>query len=268
MAELLDFADILTRYRMARNLSQGQLAKAARLSRTYVYHLEHGLRQAPSARATRAIIRALELHGEERRLFTQAFADLTGEYLEEEPDEASLLDLRHLSSLLVENTSFPAHSLDRLWRICAWNQASKDLFEVTDDLLAQHDNHLIQLLYDPAYRKRFQPWEELARRLTADFKYQTRGLAFLPDYRELMRVLKRLPDYRRLSETSEATSAPPPSFVFQMKHARLGNLALRTAISVFSGSPDFSIVVYLPGNQQALESFRQYGWQKTDSDDA
>ena len=77
------FADLLTMYRSERNLSQGQLAKAAHLSRTYVYHLEHGLRQAPSARATRAIVRALDLHGEERRLFIQSFADLTGEYLEE-----------------------------------------------------------------------------------------------------------------------------------------------------------------------------------------
>ncbi len=56
---------------------------------------------------------------------------------------------------------------------------------------------------------------------------------------------------------------PPPSFVFQMKHSQLGNLALRTAISIFSGSPDFSIVVYLPGNQQTLDTFKQCGWQQT-----
>lgn len=262
MAETPDFPTLLARLRTTRQLSQGQLARAAHLSRTYVYHLEHGLRQAPSVRAARAIIRALELHGEERRLFVQAFSDLTGDFLEDEPDEAPLLDLGHLAALLVENTIFPTHSLDRQWHITAWNPPALDLFEVTDELLAAHEHHLIHLLYDTAYRRRFQPWEELARRMTADFKFTTRGLTFLPDYRELTRALKRLPDYRRLSETSEATTAPGPSFVFHMKHSRLGSLALRTAISVFSSTSDYSIVVYLPGNQQTLATFQQCGWQR------
>ncbi len=262
MADIPDFAGLLTKLRNDRNLSQGQLAKAARLSRTYVYHLEHRLRDAPSPRAARALARALELHGEERRIFAQTFAELTGQLLEDEVDETAYLDLRHLSALLVDNTLFPAHSLDRMWHINSWNDAALDLFEVTDDLLAEHDNHLLLLVYDPIYRKRFQPWEELARRLTADFKFATQGLTFLPEYRDLMRALRRLPDFRRLSETSEAYSAPAPSFVFQMKHSRLGSLALRTAISVFSRTPDFSIEVYLPGNQQTLEIFRDSGWQK------
>src|SRR5262249_43214553 len=164
---------------------------------------------------------------------------------------------------LVENTCFPAHSLDRMWRICARNSASVDLFEVNDTTLEQHDRHLIRLLYDTTYRKRFQPWEELARRLTADFKFATRGVAFLPEYVALLRALKRIPTYPRLSDTSKTATAPAPSFVFHMKHSRLGTLALRTAISVFSGTPDFSIVVYLPGNQQTLDTFRQEGWQQS-----
>jgi transcriptional regulator with XRE-family HTH domain len=257
-----DFASVLTNLRTARHLSQGQLAKAARLSRTYVYHLEHRLREAPSPRAARAIARALDLHGDERRLFAQVFADLTGQLLEDEVDETAFLDLKHLSALLVENTSFPAHCLDRQWRLIAWNQPSLDLFEVSDELLTKHEHHLIRLVYDPVYRRRFMPWEELARRLTADFKFATKGLTFLPEYRELMRVLKRMPDFRRLSETSEAYSVPPPSFVFQMKHSKVGALALRTAISIFSGSTDYSIIVYLPGNQAALDAFRQFGWQR------
>jgi DNA-binding XRE family transcriptional regulator len=43
-----DFAALVAHYRQARGLSQGQLARAARLSRTYIYHLETGQRQAPS----------------------------------------------------------------------------------------------------------------------------------------------------------------------------------------------------------------------------
>lgn len=257
-----DFATLLMRLRTERHLSQGQLAKAARLSRTYVYHLEHQLRLAPSPRAARALARAMDLHGEERRVFAASFAELTGQMLEDDVEEASLLDLRHLSALLVENTLVPAHSLDRMWRIVAWNRAARDLFEITDDLLEQHGHSLLRLVYDPVYRKRFQPWETLARRLTADFKFATQGLTFLAEYRELVRALRHMPDYRRLSETSEAYAVPGPSFVFNMRHSRLGNLALRTAISVFSGSPDFSIEVYLPANQPTVDIFRQEGWHR------
>ncbi len=257
-----DFAELLTRYRLEHNLSQGQLAKAARLSRTYIYHLEHGLRTAPSVRAVRSIIRALELHGAERRKISQAFSDLTGEYIDEDADDPTIFDLRSLSTMQVENTLYPAHSLDRIWKICAWNDPCKDLFEITDELLDKHYGHLIHLIYDPQYRRRFQPWEELARRLTADFKFQTRGLSFHPEYRELIRSMKRMPDYRRLSETSETNTVPQASFLFHMRHSKHGALALRTAISVFSGNLDFSIVVYLPGNQQTLDVFRRNGWQK------
>lgn len=258
------FAQLLADLRVQRNLSQGQLARAAHLSRTYVYHLEHGLRQAPSPHAVRALMRAMELHGEERRRFVQAFSDLTGDYLDDEAEESAYLELRHLSALLVENTIFPAFSLDRLWNLCAWNQGARDLFEITDELLAEHDHHLIKLIYDPVYRRRFQPWEALARQQTASFKFATRGLTFLPEYKTLHHDLKRLPDYRRLSEVSETSSAPPATFVFHMRHSRYGSLALRTAVSIFSGSTDFSIVVYLPGNQQALQTFQQCHWQRLD----
>lgn len=255
------FADVLAELREARQLSQGQLARAAHLSRTYVYHLEHGLRQAPSAHAARALMRALELRGDERRRFILAFNMLTGEYLDEDIEESATLDPGELANLVVESTTFPAHALDRMWRLCAWNQASHDLFEMSDELLAQHDHHLLKLIYDPIYRKRFQPWEELARRLTADFKFSTRGVTYMPEYRELTRALKRLPDYRRLSDSSETTTAPAASFVFNMRHSQFGTLNLRTAISIFSGTLDYSIVFYLPGNQQTLGTFQHNGWQ-------
>src|SRR5579883_538459 len=73
-----DFGHLLATFRQARGLSQGQLAHAARLSRTYVYHLETGQRQAPSPRVARALVRALELHGADRRLFAQEFSGRPG----------------------------------------------------------------------------------------------------------------------------------------------------------------------------------------------
>src|SRR2546423_15559677 len=48
------FAHLLEEYRQRAGLSLGQLAQAARLSRTYVYHLQRGQRPHPSAHPPRA----------------------------------------------------------------------------------------------------------------------------------------------------------------------------------------------------------------------
>jgi transcriptional regulator with XRE-family HTH domain len=260
------FGSLITAFRQNRGLSQGQLAHAARLSRTYVYHLETGQRQAPSPRVARSLVRALELHGNDRRLFAQEFTKLTGQQLEDEADDRELLDLRELAALLVKNTAFPAHSLDRLWQVAAWNEPARKLFELDPEILADHSQNLLAVVFDPKLRAKFRPWETLARRLLADFKYNTRSLTYLPEYRELWRSLRTIPDFRRIAGSSDAGPSVSPSFVFQIKHSHLGVLTLRTSITVFSGTPDYSIVTYVPGDQQTLAIFAANGWQAHEVD--
>lgn len=256
-----DFGALVAEYRRARGLSQGQLARAARLSRTYIYHLESGQRHHPSARVARILLRALELHGDERQRLTQAFTRLTGEYLDDEGEALDLLDQQELAAILVRNSAFPAHSLDRLWQVCAWNASAVELFEVEPSSLVGYHQNLLSVVFDPSYRARFRPWEELARRLIADFKYNTRSVTYLPEYRSLWRALRALPDFRRIADSSDPGSGPAPSFAFQMRHPRLGPLTLRTAVTVFSGASDYSIVTYVPGDQQTLAVFAAHGWQ-------
>jgi transcriptional regulator with XRE-family HTH domain len=261
-AKLDDFGALIAELRQKRGLSQGQLARAARLSRTYVYHLETGQRTAPSARVARSLARALEVHGADRQRLGAAFAALTGEQLEDESEQLDLFDQRELAALLVHNTAFPAHSLDRLWHIPSWNPPAKELFELDEFVLASHSQNLLMVVFDPAYRARFRPWETLARRMLADFKHNTRSLTYLPEYRSLWRQLRAQPDFQRIASTSDAGFAVAPSFVFHMRHSRLGPLALRTTITVFSGSSDHSIVTYVPGDQPTLEIFARNGWQR------
>jgi transcriptional regulator with XRE-family HTH domain len=250
------FGEVVAILRRKRGLSQGQLARAARLSRTYIYHLETGKRLAPSSRAIRAILRALDLRGEDRLLLAQAFTQLTGNYLDEENDTLDLLDQRELAALLVHNSAFPAHSLDRLWHISAWNTPAHELFELDLAGTPGANTQLLAIVFDPAYRTRFRPWEELARRLLAEFKHNTRSLTYLPEYRSLWRSLRTLPDFRRIADSSDPGWGSA-SFVF----AHLGPLTLRTAATVFSGASDYSIVTYVPGDQQTLATFAAHGWQ-------
>jgi hypothetical protein len=136
------------------------------------------------------------------------------------------------------------------------------LFELDESTLASHNQNLMMVVFDPAYRIRFRPWEALARRMLADFKYSTRSLTYLPEYRALWRRLRTMPDFQRIASTSDAGVAVAPSFVFHMRHSRLGPLALRTTITAFSGSSDYSIVTYVPGDQQTLSIFARNGWQR------
>ncbi|HKW21311.1 MAG TPA: helix-turn-helix domain-containing protein [Ktedonobacterales bacterium] len=254
------FGDVVSFLRRKHGLSQGQLARAARLSRTYIYHLETGKRLAPSVRSVRAIMRALDLHGADRLMLAQAFAHLTGSFLDEENEALDLLDQRELAALLVRNSAFPAHSLDRLWHISAWNTPAHELFELNLSPTPSESTQLLSIVFDPKYRARFRPWEELARRLLVEFKHNTRSLTYLPEYRSLWRSLRTLPDFRRIADSSDPGWGTA-SFVFQMRHSRLGPLTLRTSVTVFSGTSDYSIVTYVPGDQQTLATFAANGWQ-------
>ncbi len=72
------FAQLVTQFRQQRHMSQGQLAQATRLSRTYIYHLENGMRSNPSRHVAESIARVLELHGEDKQQYLSAYIELTG----------------------------------------------------------------------------------------------------------------------------------------------------------------------------------------------
>jgi hypothetical protein len=176
--------------------------------------------------------------------------------------ESGLRDLGHLAQLLVLNTSYPTHSLDRLWYLHSWNRAAVTLFQIDEETACQR-THLLELVFGMSYRRRFPRWENLARRLVNDFQYNTRTLRHLSEYKELSKKLRELPEFRRIAAATYAEGKPTPSFVFRMHHSQLGCLVLRTATTVFTGITTCSMVSYVPGDLQTLEVFRQYQWQQT-----
>ncbi len=249
ISNLSAFAQLITVYRQQNGMSQGQLAQATRLSRTYIYHLETGMRSNPSPQVAQSIARALGLQVEERRQLYKAFTSLTGQQIDDEQPVSELLDFGELAELLVHNTSYPAHSLDRLWFLHSWNEAAITLFEAQEEI------------FDTRRRKHFHGWENLARRLVSDFQYNTRTITHLPEYKKLLMHLRELPDFRRIASATYAEAKPAPSFTFQVQHSKLGRLTLRTATTVFTGINTYSMVSYVPGDQHALEIYRKYQWQ-------
>lgn len=260
-SEISEFAQLIAEYRQRHGMSQGQLAQATRLSRTYIYHLENGQRVKPSSHVAHNIARALELQHEERDHLYDAYTLLTGQLIDHEQVEGALLDLGELAKLLVSNTSYPAHSLDKLWFLHSWNDAALMLFEVQEELARNEKHHLLEMVFDPHQRRRFHGWENLVRRLTSDFQYNTHTMTHLPEYKTLWKNLRELPEFRRIASATYPSSKPAPSFLFQVQHSTLGRLTLRTATTVFTGSNNYSMVSYVPGDQQTLEIYRKLGWQ-------
>ncbi len=254
------FAQLVARFRQQRGMSQGQLAQATRLSRTYVYHLETGQRANPSPHVVQNIARVLDLTSEEKQHLFASYHALTGHFVDQEQNESTLLELGELASLLVHNTSYPAHSLDKLWYLHSWNDAALLLFEVQEEISKGERLHLLELVFDARMRRRFHGWENLARRLVSDFQYYARTVAHLPEYKALWKHLREFPEFRRISAVVYP-GKPAPSFVFQVQHTQLGRLTLRTATTVFSGSVNYSMVSYVPGDQQTLAIYRAHGWQ-------
>lgn len=260
MNKVSTFARLVTCFRQERGLSQGQLAHATRLSRTYIYHLETGQRANPSPQVVQNIVRALELSGNERQRLFEAYTELTGQFLDQEQIESALLDMGELASLLVRNTSYPAHSLDKLWYVTSWNEAAITLFEVQEYVARNEKLHLLDLLFNPHRRRLFHGWENLVRRLVSDFEYDTSRITHLSEYKALWRQLRELPDFRRISSSIYQRGKPSPSFVFRMQHSQLGRITLRTATTVFTGVTNYSMVSYVPGDQQTLAIYRMQGW--------
>jgi transcriptional regulator with XRE-family HTH domain len=261
MEKVSEFAQLVTYFRQERGMSQGQLAQATRLSRTYIYHLETGKRANPSLQVIHDIVRALELPSNERQRLFEAYTALTGQFLDQEQIESTLLDMGELASLLVRNTSYPAHSLDKLWYVHSWNEAAITLFEVQEYVVCNEKLHLLDLLFNPRRRRLFHGWESLVRRLVSDFEYHTSRITHLPEYKALWKRLRELPDFRRISSSLYQRGKPSPSFAFQMQHSQLGRITLRTATTVFTGVTNYSMVSYVPGDQQTLTIYRTQGWQ-------
>src|SRR6266581_8731340 len=254
------FAQLVTNFRQQRGMSQGQLAQATRLSRTYIYHLEAGMRSNPSPHVAQSIARALGLQGEERRLLYATFTSLTGQPIDDEQPASELLDFGELAELLVHNASYPAHSLDRLWFLHSWNKAAITLFEIQEEIAANGERHLLELVFDLRRRHHFHGWENLARRLVSDFQYNTRTITHLPEYKTLWKQLREFPEFRRIAAVTYPHGRPAPSFVFQIQHSQLGLVTLRTATTAFTGISSYSMVSYVPGNQQTLSIYRKQGW--------
>ena len=261
IGNLSEFAQLISEFRQRRDMSQGQLAQATRLSRTYIYHLEAGMRSNPSPHVAQSIARALGLQGEERRLLYAAFTSLTGQPIDDEQPASELLDFGELAELLVHNASYPAHSLDRLWFLHSWNEAAITLFEAQEEIVGNEKRHLLDLVFDTRRRHHFHGWENLARRLVSDFQYNTRTITHLPEYKKLWKHLRELPDFRRIASATYPEGKPDPSFTFLIQHSELGRLTLRTATTVFTGINSYSMVSYVPGDQQTLEIYRKYEWQ-------
>lgn len=252
----LDLAHLIAHFRQQRGLSQEQLARASRLSRTYIYHLEQAQRTHPSGEVVQRIARALELPVAEQQQLFQAYTKLTGQIIQEDRAEQTVPDLRELIDEFACNTVYPMHTLDRWWFVPTWNEAALSLFEMPREMITEKPLHLLEWLFTSHIQQSIVSWEQVAARLVDDFCYHTRSLAHLPAYKKLWKQFRALPRFSRIASVNAAGGKPAPSLQVQVYHSRLGILTLKTVTMQVKGSYNDWMVCYLPGDQRTLQHYR------------
>src|SRR5258706_7573284 len=143
-----------------------------------------------------------------------------------------LFNVGELAQFLVRNTSYPAHSLDRLWFLHSWNNAAITLFEVqqeVEEAMGGEKLHLLELVFGAGRRPLFHGWENLARRLVSDFQYNTRTITHLPEYKALWKRLQTLPEFPCIASATYPEGRPDQSFVVWIHHGEFGCVTLGPA---------------------------------------
>ena len=244
--------ELLSQHRSRTGLSQTALAQLAGCSRQYILQLESGQRGRPSLRLTSALANALQLRGAERGHFFAAAGYPTGDRAPTVERE----ELLRLASEAIRELRYPAAVHDGMWRLYAWNESALQTFGLSPAQMRPAESSLIELVFDPDFRKRFREWEPWVRYLLAQFKRDSRGVIRQEPSRAAMQHLRSLPDFARLWRSVEpAPDGAPAISLAYCDGAR--ELELRVIRMLFLDCPDLWLILFLPANDATRTTFTQ-----------
>lgn len=229
--------------RTAAALSRTELARAAGCSRQYVEMLESGDRARPSPQLVAAFAAALDLRGELREQFFAA-----GGVVPPIASPDRRYDTATLATTFALALPYPSFVIDACWSLLGWNATVPYLFELYLPALPAGNMNLLEIVFAPEGHARFLNWEEVAARLAACLKRDSRGHTHTTAYRESLTALRRLPGfaaiYKMVKPTATATATSP----LGLRHGRLGSLWFVEALVTLPGASSPRVLVYLPAD--------------------
>lgn len=247
---------LLQTMRRAAGLSQGELARQARLTRPYISQLEKGSRRSPSRKVALSLASALQLDAARRRVFLEMagwpelevplYGGLTG------PDTG---DAFALARQLLDACPFPAVLHDSRWLVRFANVGCYAFFEVLEApfLPADTPTSLLESVFHPVIRPYLGDWEAWARAMLAQFKRDSLHLGQTPAHLALLGRLRRLPDFTRLWRSVEPSADTVPSMRLPLKLPGVGPCLLEVLRLQVVGLPELWMVTFLPRDAVAEE---------------
>ncbi|WP_034388910.1 helix-turn-helix domain-containing protein [Deinococcus sp. YIM 77859] len=246
-----DLATLLARWRRERGLSQEQLAVRAGCTRQYVTQLERGERRRPSRELALRLAHALHLHGDDRRAFLTASG-----HPETEPEPLPVSGtVAARAETLLNGLPFPGILHDSLWTVQHANVPAMRLFAGTGRAL-EPGLSLLELVFDPVYRRHFPVWESWARTMLAQFKRDSQPWRRDAAFHGLLARLRPQPDFVRLWRHVDAAAAAVPVMAIAFTQPPYGTLHLEVVRMQFLNTPELWGSVFLPADEAAARLFQ------------
>lgn len=156
--------------RRTKGLRREEIAQLAGISPTWYTWLEQGREVNVSAEVLARLAQALQLTRSERAYLFE-MAGRRDEQAGESPEDVAPEGL--IAAL--HDMAIPAYIMGRHWDLLAWNQAASELFTGWLDQPQDTRPNLLRFVFlAPAARSLIVDWETRARRITAEFRADTR----------------------------------------------------------------------------------------------
>jgi transcriptional regulator with XRE-family HTH domain len=223
-------------------LRREEVAQRANVSATWYTWLEQGRGGAPSAKALERIARALMLTDVEREhLFLLAMGRPPEVHYQRAEGVTPRLQ-RVLDSLALT----PAYMRTSTWDIIAWNRAATVVLCDYAALSLEQRNGLRLVFTNPKVRAAMPNWESDVRFVVSAFRADVARAGAAQNVKALVDELCRLsPEFEAMWRDNEVRSGygEDPK---QVRHPRVGMIALEYSTFAVDGRSDLSLVVYNP----------------------
>jgi transcriptional regulator with XRE-family HTH domain len=222
-------------------LRREEVAQIAGVSTTWYTWLEQGRDVRVSTHVLESLARAFQLDAVEKA------------YLYHLADPASGFDRScvqesvspALQRVLTQMGNSPAYIRGQRMDILAWNRASCAVLGNFCQMPASERNTLYRFFCDPALKQFYVNWEELARRVLAQFRANAGPRVGDPWFKELIeRVQQRSSEFRQWWMRHEIVGTPQGRK--ELNHPLVGRLVFEHTTFTVSNIPTLQLVLFVP----------------------
>jgi transcriptional regulator with XRE-family HTH domain len=232
-------------------LRREEVAQRANVSATWYTWLEQGRGGAPSADVLDRIGRALMLTNVEREhifllglgrppeVHYQVAEGVT-------PRLQRVLDSLELSPALVKTST---------WDVVAWNRAASVVLTDYEKLAPQERNILRLMFCNPQVRHAQPDWESVARFVVAAFRADAARAGAANNIKALVEELCHVsPEFASMWRDNDVRTYGEGTK--QLRHPKVGLIALEYSAFAVDGRPDLGMVIYNPATPADAERIR------------